>query len=366
MKRRAYEALRAWGLGLALVPLGGCQFFFPLPLDPEIEPNLPSTQAVRTIGKPFQEGEHLEAEVFASDVAVGKASLRVGKKCLADGKLALPLTGSGSMGGLLSFVSSGSADTRALINLDDNMPLESIWDVEADEKRAFTEADYAPGVYRVHTLREIPGKPDSNSYRRVALPTEQVPHDGHSLLGYLRRWDPPEGTRGYVYAIMSRYLIRADVVLTGRETIKTALGERETIRIDGVATRINDKTLRPQGASAPKPFTFWLTADDDRVPVRITVETEMAPITIELTKYEKGAVSAGDPKPCEGRADKKALGRARGPKPPRDRKPGDPPPPRPPDPNKLRLHFPKGPRPAKPGGSAPTAPPAPSAVPAGG
>jgi hypothetical protein len=314
---------------LSAICLSGCQFFFPMPLEPEVESN-GSNQAVRTVGAPFEEGEAFYADVFAENVAVGKASFKVGKRCLADGKLVLPVDGSGTMGGLLSFLSSGEAETRALIDLDTNNSLESKWDIAVDDKRTFAELDFAPGRYRIHQRKEDPerDKP-TNSYRRMDLPIEQIPHDGHSLLGYLRRWDPAPGTKGFVHTTMGRYLIRADVAFTGEERIQTPMGERNAVRIDGVGVRVSDKTLEPVPRAVPKPFTIWFTADDARIPLRLVVQTDLAELTIDVTRAVKAEISKDAPVECQDRVDKLALGKARGPKKPRA--PGEAA-----DPNKLR------------------------------
>lgn len=304
------------GLGLVCLAQAGCQFFFPMPVEPEVAVRAPSN-AVRTIGAPFEEGEVLEARVFIEDVAAGSVMLKVGKKCIADGRLALPLTGEGQLGGLLSLLGSGAAETAALIDLDGSLPIEAKWDLEVDDKRTFVELDYASGLYRFHQLKEEPNKRPLNSYRRVDLTTEQTPHDGHSLLGYLRRWDPPEGTQGYLYAVVGKYLLRTDVALTGRERLKTSMGERMAVRIDGAATRVAEKTLEPVPRAKSRPFTLWLTDDEQRIPLRIVVTTELAELTIDLAKHSKVAVPAGDPVECESRVDKKQLARA---KPPRKKK----------------------------------------------
>lgn len=292
----------------------GCQFFFPMPTEPDFEMEAPATNAVRTTGVPFEEGEVIEARVFVEDVAAGSVTLKVGKKCMADGKLALPVSAEGQMGGLLSFFGSGSADTFALIDLDASTPLEAKWDLEVDDKRTFLQLDYSSGRYRMHQLRELPHKRPANSYKRVDLKTEQTPHDGHSLLGYLRRWEPPEGTRGFLYLVLGRNLLRTDVTFTGRERLKTGLGERQAVRIDGVATRVLEKTLEPSTSHPSRPFTLWLTDDAERVPLRLVVGTELAELTVDLTKHSKVAVPAGEPTECLDRVDKHALAKARGPR----------------------------------------------------
>ncbi len=65
----------------------GCQFFFPMPVEPEVELE-GKADAVRTTESSFVEGERIVGKVFIEDVAAGTVSLAAGKKCLADGKLA--------------------------------------------------------------------------------------------------------------------------------------------------------------------------------------------------------------------------------------------------------------------------------------
>ncbi|MFO0553783.1 MAG: DUF3108 domain-containing protein [Polyangiaceae bacterium] len=329
-------SLRTVG-ALVLAPLvAGCQFFFPMPLDPTIEPgDMEGATAVVTSGESFREGEVFDAEVYVEGVAAGKAHLEVGKKCLADGKLALPLTGSGELGGLLSFVSSGSAETFALVDAATSVPLEAHWDITLDDKRSVAELDYGPGKYRLHQTRydvEIEDKKKgTDSYKRTSLKTDQTPHDGHSLLGYLRRWDAAEGMHGFAYVLMGRHLLRTDVVMSGVEDLRMGTTTYSAIRIDGVATRLEDRTLKPLPRYVPKPFTLWFTNDDARRPLRIEVETELATLTIDVTSAKVVTIPSGPPEPCAKRVDKSSLEKARSPrKTERRPNPGQPTPQQPP------------------------------------
>jgi hypothetical protein len=202
--------------------------------EPEVEQRL---ETPCTVGAPFSEAFY--ADVFAENVAVGTASFKVGKRCLADGKLVLPVDGNGSMGGLLSSLSSREAETRALIDLDTTPSTESKWDVATDDKRTFAELDFAPGRYRIHQRKEDPerDKP-TNSYRRIDLPIEQIPR-WPFLLGYLRRWDPAPG-KGFVHTTMGRY-DPSRRRLHRRRAHQTPMGERNAVRIDGVGVRVSTR-----------------------------------------------------------------------------------------------------------------------------
>jgi hypothetical protein len=183
-----------------------------------------------------------------------------------------------------------------LVDLDNNAPLEGRWDVTNGAKRSFLEMDYRAGGYRVHQIRYQPEKDPKHIRRRVELPIEQVPHDAHTFLGYLRRWEPTEGERGYLYLTLGRGLYRADVVFAGRDAILTAQGSQEAFRIDGVATRISEKTLKPV-PKGERPFSLWISADERKTPLRIVVETDITKISVDLLRYAREAVPKGDPQP---------------------------------------------------------------------
>jgi hypothetical protein len=302
--------MRSTAVILLLPFVTACQVLFPTPIDQHTETGNPA-KAVRTVGATYNEGEFLEAQLSLDGVVAGKGSLRVGKRCIADGKLALPVTTESGSSGLLSLLSDASAETWGLIDLDTNAPLEGRWDITNGEKRSLMEMDYRSGGYRVHQIRYEPEKDPKHVRRRVDLPIEQVPHDAHSFLGYLRRWEPADGERGYLYVTVGRGLYRADMVFAGRDAIATPQGSQEAFRIDGVATRISDKTLQ-NVARGERQFSLWISADDRRAPLRIVIETDITKISVDLTKYSKDAIAAGDPAACEDRVDRAQLDKAKG------------------------------------------------------
>lgn len=290
--------------------LAACQVLFPTPIDQHAETGTP-TKAVRTVGATYQEGEVLEAQLSLDGVVAGRGSLRVGKRCLADGKTALPIETDSGSSGIATLLSDASAETWGLIDLDNNGPLEGRWDITNGEKRSLLELDYRSGGYRVHQIRYEPEKDPKHIRRRVDLPIEQVPHDGHSFLGYLRRWEPQDGERGYLYVTMGRGLYRADLVFAGRDSIITPQGSQEAFRIDGVASRLSEKTMKPL-ARGERPFSLWISADERRTPLRIIIDTDITKISVDLVRYAKEVVPAGDLKPCSDRVDRAELDKAKG------------------------------------------------------
>ena len=288
--------------------LTGCQFFFPTPIDQDAESTEPS-QAVHAVGAPFTEGEHIDAEVFLDGVSSGRGTLKIGRRCLADGKPALPVEFEARSTGLATLFGGAAASSFSLLDTDSNVPLESHYDVTFGEKRTVTDLDFAPGRYRQHQTRYDGEKKPARSTKNVKLPTEQTPHDGHSLLGYLRRWEPAPGTRGHLYVIMGRTLYRADLLFVGPETMRTQRGVVLAARIDGVVTKTNEKTLETAKHSPSRAFSLWIGEEEPRVPQRILVESDLAKITVELGAYGKDDLGDADPLPCEKRVDKKELSR---------------------------------------------------------
>lgn len=337
-----------------------------MPADAELDTTLaPVVTVAKVVHEPFKEGEVIEANVLLEDVAVGKASIRAGKRCLVDGKPTTPVDGAGSIGGILSFLTSSSATTRGFIDVETGQAIESRWDFDFDDKRTVVDADFAPGLLRMFQIRETAGQKTRKSLRRSELPTEQTPHDGHSLLGFLRSWEAEDGTQGFAYVFAGRYFMRVDMTVTGRESVRTVLGDREAIRIDGVGSRLAEKTLQPTASMQPKPFTFWISDDAARIPLRLDVVTDYGALTLELEKHAIEPVAAGPLEECTGRVDKASLGKARGPRKkgtvkPKGRRTMDPPFGR--DPKPKSTPAPKRPSTTKP---TPTAPPTPSAKPAG-
>jgi hypothetical protein len=332
----------------------GCQFLFPLPLDTEARAQEPS-RAVRVVGPSYAEGETLEADVLIDGVLAGRGRIATGRRCLVDGKPALPVTSQASTAGLAAVFGNASEDARGLLDLDTNAPIEGAWNMAVGELRTFVELAYAGSGYRLHQRREEAGKPERHVHRRVKLPTEQPPHDAHSLLGYLRRWDAPDGARGHLYVNVGRTLFRVDAVVVGAETIPTAAGPVAARRIDGVATRTSDKTLKP-GAGAPRAFSLWVADDDERVPHRVVFESNGVTLTLELLRRTiDPAPAEGSLAPCARVVDPVALAKADAPaKPSAPAKPNAKPgPTKPPGPRPE----PAKPAPAKPEAAKPDADP---------
>src|SRR5690606_20276086 len=121
-------------------------------------------------------------------------------------------------------------------------------------------------TYLFKQVRHLPEKPARTTFGEIRMPVDDVPHDGHTSLGYLRHWTPEPGSRGHIYAVYGRSVWRADLTFRGVETVTTPLGTARASRIDGVATKLLGKALRPSAATPRRPFTMWISDDERRVP----------------------------------------------------------------------------------------------------
>lgn len=309
--KAALPLVKAASLAAAALPLAGCQFFFPTPIDQSAEATAPA-QVVRSVGVGFLEGERFESAITLDDLKIATGSFEVLGRCLADGKPVFDVATRVASTGILTVFQSGKSETRGLVDVDGSSPVESHWDVLIGERRTVLDADFAQGSFRYHQTRYLPDedKP-KQSRRKVVAPIEQVPHDGHSVLGYLRSWEPPDGTRGFVYSLMGRNLWKADLHFVGREPLGTARGLVLSRRIDGVARRVSERNFEPLKASAPRPFTLWISDDEARLPLRILLETEVAKVTVELEQHRAGEARTAPLEPCEYRVEKTELAKAK-------------------------------------------------------
>jgi Protein of unknown function (DUF3108) len=285
----------------------GCQFLFPTPLDQEADTR--PSGAVHVVGDGFLPGERLKTEITLDGVVAGVGELKVGARCLLPGgRTALPVTTTGRSAGIVKMLQSSTSEVTTLVDGETSRPIEGTWDVRLGQKRTVIDEVFGEGTFRFKQLREAPEKPSRTSFGATNVPTEDVPHDAHTSMGFLRHWHPEPGARGNVYAVYGRYVWRADVTFRGPETITTALGETRAVRIDGVATKLLGKQLRPSTLTPRRPFSMWISDDSRRVPLRVLVETALAKVSLDVVGYERDpAVSEAAAVPCVTRVDAKAI-----------------------------------------------------------
>ncbi len=102
--------------------------------------------------------------------------------------------------------------------------------------------------------------------RTVAVPGGNRAHTLHSALGALRAWAAPNATPGFLYVVHVGRLYRLDVASPTSVDLQNA----RTLRIDA---HVRDADIT---------MSLWLTADEQRTPVRIEITRGDAKLVAEL------------------------------------------------------------------------------------
>lgn len=300
----------AWKLGataVAAMASSGCQFLFPTPLD--LEADTRPSGAAHALGDGFLPGEHLSTEITLDGVVAGVGELRVGARCTRpDGRLAVPVVTSGRSAGLVKMLSASTSEVFSLVDAETSLPIEGSWNMLIGDKRTVIEESYGESSFRFRQLREQPDKPRRTNFGESQVPIDGIPHDGHTSVGFLRHWHPEPGARGNIYAVYGRYIWRADLTFRGGEVVTTPLGESPALRIDGVATKLLGKQLRPSSLTPRRPFSLWVSDDERHIPLRVLVEIPLAKVSLDVVGYDVDAkLAAASPGPCPDRVDEKVI-----------------------------------------------------------
>jgi len=256
----------------------GCSFFFPVPS--EIEAEVEPSQGLSQMGEQFTPGEKWLADVTIAGIVAGKVTFTVGEPCRQDGRLVHTLHSTAKSTGLLAMLKRAGSDSRSLVDSVTGRPIRTLADVNDGDKEKHFEVRFEDGRYRSWYAR-----PDKKTQRRTQkYATRDVPHDFHTALGMLRHWRPEAGTRAHFFEIVGRKPWRVDLTFVGNETLDTEFGRMDTVRVDGLATRIR-KDLQPSSRK-PRAFSVWFSTDDKRLPIRLIGETKIADVQLDLIDYE--------------------------------------------------------------------------------
>ncbi len=293
-------------LGSSAVALAGCQFLFPTPI--ELDADSRPSGVARALGDAFLAGESFRAEVYLDGVVAGVGELSVGARCTIDGRPILPVATKGRSAGIIKVFQSASSDVVTLMDAETSLPVEAHWDMTLGERRQVIDQLFSESMFRYRQDRETADKPKRTSFGESKLPVDDVPHDAHTSLGFLRRWQPPAGTRGHLYVVYGRYTWRADLTYRGEELVETPLGKQRASRLDGLATKLLGKGLKPSQLTPRRPFSMWISDDERRIPLRVLVETALAKVTIDIVGYDRSAaIAEAAPVPCVRTVDAKGV-----------------------------------------------------------
>lgn len=250
------------------------------------EPNGPGGEEARLpvklkVDAPlYLPGEEFHWEISFRGLRGARAVMVVGEPGTADDRMVVILRSRIQSTGVAAVFKRVRDDVTSWIALDGGAPVFHRADVRFGSKEAAIETRFGPGPFRIDVSR-LNRTP--RTYTQ-ALPSDHTAHDAHSLLGTLRAWDVPAGTHAYAYVLSGRRVWHLTTTHSGRETIETALGSFEAVRIDGVAWRLeHDLQVAPD--RDPRLFRIWLADDATKAPLLIEAVTEHGTLSVELIEY---------------------------------------------------------------------------------
>jgi hypothetical protein len=236
-----------------------------------------------TVEQPFYiPGEQMSWELSLRDIVGGEAMMAIGNPGAIDGKRVIIVRSQVRTTGVARLWKDVRDDVTSWIDLASGDPVKHTASLKFGDKRSEVSTQFLDGGYEIdyHRLGR-------NRYtKRQAMPGGASAHDGHSILGLLRAWEPEEGSRAYFYVLSGRRLWRNNVVFVGREAIKTSLGTTPALKIEGIATRLTSQ-LRPDRRKKPRTYTVWISDDANRVPLLTTAKTEYGQVKVELVRYHR-------------------------------------------------------------------------------
>ncbi len=227
-------------------------------------------------------GESMSFEVKLGGLPVGEAALAVGELGELDGRPAITVGSKISTTGAARLIRPVDDESTTVIDAETGTPLKLSSHVLMGGRETFTDAVFTKGAARVEVRRakDRPGRAFTFTFGELSA------HDAHSAMADVRGWRPAAKAQRTVWLIGGRRMWRVDLIFAGEDSVGTAAGNRDALRLDGVAYRINpNRTL--DETRPPRRFSVWLSSDADRVPLKVTATTELGDIEITLSEYQR-------------------------------------------------------------------------------
>jgi hypothetical protein len=231
----------------------------------------------------FHPGESMQFEVTLGGITAGEAALAVGEPGdIGGGNQGIAIRSRLATVGAAAMIKKVVDDATTVMDIETRRPVSMTTDVEYGNNRynaviTFTGSKVDVAWKRKHS--ENAGKVHFDF-------KEQIAHDAHSAMAEIREWRAKLGERRTVWVVGGRRLWRADLTMGPSETLGTKLGNRATVRLDGIAYRARGD-LRLDASKKARKFTVWVSDDADRVPLRVQAGTELGDVVIELVDYQK-------------------------------------------------------------------------------
>jgi hypothetical protein len=227
-------------------------------------------------------GEQMAFEVKVGGILAGEAVLAVGEPGDVGGTRAIAVRSRIASAGAAALIKHVVDEATTVVDLATARPMTMSTDVTYGEIAYHVDAEFNGSKVTVALQRR--------GHTRVLRSTSDfgtaIAHDAHTAMAAIRTWRAEPGATRTLWVMGGRRLWRSDVTFTGPEAIGTAAGNTATLRLDGIAYRLRpDRKVDPD--KDPRHFTVWMSDDADRVPVRVTAETEFGIVTIDLVDYQR-------------------------------------------------------------------------------
>jgi hypothetical protein len=216
---------------------------------PEL-PELVSTAAKPAPALPLllAPGERMIWDVTAHSMSIGRVELVVG---------ALDVRSSFSTTGLATMFATAHHELATQLDRAAGAPTAMSETLVFDGETDHTEAQLGVGAYQIGAARH-------------EVPQGAPAHTMHSALGWVRSWAKPGAPNSFLFVLHLDRLYRLDVA--------TPIAED----LNGVKTLRVDCEVRAPDRSDPVPFSVWLTADAQRLPLKLVFDTKSGHITAEM------------------------------------------------------------------------------------
>lgn len=294
------RACTAAGVGLGVMwalnaPAAGSaegKVLRPLPVQRlrPLQPALPTAGSVATCAHhsvnalpdhlPFGPGEFLEYQATLKGLPAGTVQMRVLERTQRGGRTVYPLQVTAEGNPVVNVWARMKATATSWLDPDTSLPV-AFASRTVSEKFTYLEDVTFLGAGHPAAVRTLL---NDKPWDR-ALPVEGDPVDSLALLYYARSRNFAVGQPFCFDLYQSRLIWRVRGAVVRTETLDTDAGPFSTFVAAGEARAVGPvKGL----AAQPRPFTAWMTADGDRIPVQLVAPSPLGPITARLVRFEQG------------------------------------------------------------------------------
>jgi len=187
--------------------------------------------------------------------------------------------------GLVSLLYGVTLTARAESSVDDLLSRRWSFETEGANPDKRVTVRYVPETGKViSVIRQKDG------VRRITLDAPGA-LDPLALVIAVRRSTMETGQSFVTGLFTESRIYEASTLVMGRERIRVPLGEYDTVLVRTDIRRVIDGGI----SSKAKGLGIYFTDDEFRIPVRIDVDTNIGPVRLALTRYERGwpRVSSG-------------------------------------------------------------------------